>query len=544
MVNNSKERVWLPHLSNSIPKDIYGYSISMYSLALEGWRRGLTLRFENINRSKAQTIFYLADGEKEHRFAVSRGDKVPQTAIKTCINKNLTKEHLIKADVPTPLGRVFEDSNGEKSQIIDYANKIGYPVVIKPVDGTGGKGVIANIADRNELKNAYDYVTKDLKFKNIIIEKHFEGIDCRVYVIEDKVVAATKRIPANVIGDGTSSISKLIKLKEIQRDKNPALYGQKFKIDKESKEMLSQQGYNMESIPQSGERVFLKSKNNVSAGGDSVDVTDELSSEIKKIATDAAKSIPGLVQAGVDLMVNLNNNSAEVIEINSRPHIRAQLFPEEGSGRDIPKAIIDYYFPDTKANHKEPLYYFDFQYIWEGFQSGTYKSISLPNVPRGNLKSEQIILTGNLRNINVGRSIKKIALSLELDGNVEHLENGELSIVISGNYNCIEKFKTNLINILGNNIQISRISKYRYPIKIGFEIINKHLDVKLKQGYNPITLKGIRNDLIKPNRKSKRSTKLSKDKTLDFKRKYNRIINSKSWKLTRPLRKIRAFLKK
>src|SRR5699024_11142728 len=139
----------------------------------------------------------------------------------------------------------------------------------------------------------------------------FEDIDCRVYVIENKAIAAIERIPANVVGDGISSISKLLKRKQRQREMNPALYGRKIRMDKETDNMLKKQNYSMDSIPEKDERVYLKSKNNVSAGGDSVDVTDVLSDEIKQIAIDAAKSIPGLVQAGVDLMVNLEQNKAE-----------------------------------------------------------------------------------------------------------------------------------------------------------------------------------------------------------------------------------------
>lgn len=89
----------MPHLDGYIPREAFGYSISMYSIALEAWRRGLQVRFVDRNQTKSHTVFYLSNGKREHRFAVSRGDKVQIEAIKTCINKDLTKKFLLKAGV-------------------------------------------------------------------------------------------------------------------------------------------------------------------------------------------------------------------------------------------------------------------------------------------------------------------------------------------------------------------------------------------------------------------------------------------------------------
>src|SRR5690625_4265030 len=100
---NEYPKQWLAHLKNSIPQEAYGYTISMYCVALEGWRRGLDLKFINSSRSKAHTLFSLSNEDKEHVFSVSRGDKVPKSAIQICINKNLTKEYLLRSDVPAPL---------------------------------------------------------------------------------------------------------------------------------------------------------------------------------------------------------------------------------------------------------------------------------------------------------------------------------------------------------------------------------------------------------------------------------------------------------
>lgn len=541
---SKEEREWLDHLTTSVPKEAYGYTISLYSIALEGWRRGLTLRFLNQNRKKSETTFTLSDGVKTHRFSITRGDKVPLKAVKICINKDLTKKYLLEAGVPTPEGKVFSVEQ-EKQEIINYAKKLGFPLVIKPVDGTAGHGVIANIKNRSQFLQALCYVTEDLKYKKIIVEKHFEGIDSRVYVIEDKVIGAIKRVPAYVIGDGISTITELIKLKEKERFKNPALYGRRIRIDNEVYNLVEQQGYTMDSIPHKGEQVLLKTKNNVSAGGESIDITDELTDEIKEIAINAGKAIPGLVQYGVDLMINFENNTASVIEVNSRPHITAQLFPEKGKARNIPKAIIDYYFPETKPNYQKPLYYFDFRYVWDSFQNGYTKQITIPDIPKGNLITKKFIITGNLQRINFGSWIQKHVNYMELNGFIEYLTNGNVSLVVSGENNKIEK----LIKLITTNFfakeKIENITEQLYdkPIKVGFEIINEEIDKPLPSGYHPIRLEGIREELLKQRYKINKQSKSKENNKIDYKKEYEKVINSTSWKITKPLRKIKKMFK-
>ena len=542
MKNSDKE--WLEHLTTSIPKEAYGYMISSYSVALEGWRRGLTLSFHNHNKRKTETVFTLSYGSKTHRFSVTRGDKVPIEAVKICINKDLTKQYLMKSGVPTPEGKAF-NSDQHRNEIFNYANKLGYPLVIKPVDGTGGHGVIANIENKSEFLQALKYVTEDLNYKEIIVEKHFDGIDSRVYVIGGKVIGAIKRVQAHVIGDGVSTIEELIKVKEQERFNNPALYGRKLKIDNEVQDLLKRQGHSLNCIPKKGELVLLRTKNNVSSGGESIDITDEITDEIKQIAINAAKAIPGLVQCGVDLIINFEKNTAVVLEINSRPHITAQLFPEKGKARDIPRAIIDYYFPETKANHQKPFYYFEFSHVWDSFQKGNIKQITIPDIPKGNLTSLKFTISGNLQRINFGSWVQELANKLELNGYIEHTTNGNVSIVVSGEVNSIKKFKNelNTSSYIMNKINSINEENYDKPIKIGFEIINEELDEPLPSGYYPVRIEGLRKDLLKSPSKSKKTSNKKYNNEIDYKKEYEKIIKSTSWKITKPLRIIKKIFK-
>src|SRR5699024_10089382 len=149
---------------------------------------------------------------------------------------------------------------------------------------------------------ALSYVRNDLNNTEVIVERHFDGRGYRIYVIGDQVVGAFDRIPANVIGDGENDIKTLLKLKLKERDKNPALFRRPIKIDREMKNLLREKDYTISSVPKQGERVILKTTNNVSSGGDSIDVTDQLTDEIKNIAINAVKAITGLEHAVLDMI--------------------------------------------------------------------------------------------------------------------------------------------------------------------------------------------------------------------------------------------------
>src|SRR5690625_538174 len=532
---NEYPKQWLAHLKNSIPQEAYGYTISMYCVALEGWRRGLDLKFINSSRSKAHTLFSLSNEDKEHVFSVSRGDKVPKSAIQICINKNLTKEYLLRSDVPAPLGANF-NSNATEDEIVTYANKIKYPLVIKPSDGTGGKGVIAKIKSEVEFKKALDYVRNQLNFNDIIVEKHFEGEDFRVYVINNEVIGAIKRVPANVYGNGINTIRELLNQKNKKRNQNPALYRRPIRIDKEMNDMLLNIGYTLDSVPKKNERVFLKSKNNVSVGGDSIDATDELSDEVKQIAVDASNAIPGLVQCGVDLMVNQNSNEGVVLEINSRPHITAQLFPSEGLARDIPKAIIDYYFPNTVSNNKsvESYYYFGVDFVFDSFRKGNANEIMIPKIPDENMQSIMLNASKISTNFDFEKWIWKLALKFNLNGYVEKIAKQKYSISISGNEKSLKKFRDVLKSKSSTDLTIDYIEKEdKEPIKIGFEIIK---DKKAKRQKRSLHKKA--------NKISSEENLPKSNDTVDYKKKYDQIKNSTSWKITKPIRKIKEIYKK
>src|SRR5690625_2520978 len=471
----------LPHLEESIPKEVFGYPISMYSVALEGWRRGLSLKFISGGRVKATTIYKLSYKEKELQFSGIRPEIVTNKAIKICNNKNLTKEYLAKAKISITEGKTF---NNEHSfdEIVTYAHSLDFPVVIKPTNASGGKGVIANIKNKVEFVEALNYVKEELGFKDIIVEKHFEGKDYRVFVVGNQVVGVIHRIPANVIGDGKSTLSELIKNKLNERAKNPAIKNSPIINDKEMDNILSENIYTMESIPMLVDMILLKTKSNISAGGDPIDVIDNIVDEVIENAVNAVKAIPGLFQGGVDVLYNKKTGESVVLEINTQPSIRTHLFPMEGYARDIPKAIIDYYFTETKNNNVKSFLYFDMKNVFKLFQSGVAKEIIIPDHPTGELSSFCMKISGDIskRQLSLQNFLQKQAKKLKISGSIKHLKYNEIIIIASGSQQTVQEFKSIIICQLNNGMKVKEMTEENWnrPVKMGFEILTSKTQKK------------------------------------------------------------------
>lgn len=476
-----KEFEWLPHLENSVPKSIKGYTMSFYSIALEAWRRGISVKFINNYLGKSRVKYQLSLGEKSYDFVSSRGSLIKRKTREICINKIKTKQYLRNANIPTPEGKLFDSETGDE-EIIQYSEEINYPLVVKPSDGAGGEGVIANIKNEQNFIDALKYVRYELGYKEVIVESYFSGEDYRVYVVGDEVVGVIKRIPANIVGDGKTNIEELIKNKNKLRKTSPVLKTSLISIDQELKNMLELERYSLSSVPSKGERVYLKSKGNVSTGGDPVDMTDSITDSAKAVAIKGVQAIPGLHHAGVDLMINPETNQATIIEINSRPSLRTHLFPMIGKARDIPSKLIDYYFPETKLNQKQEMLYFDIEHFWHMFRSGKLTEYKLPVITATNLKSIEITIKGKIENANYGARIRRYAHRFDLNGHVTFLGQNKLSIIVVGEEENIEKFKQILTTEPPKNITIDNLEEkiQNSPVKIGFVIKNAYRDTIIK----------------------------------------------------------------
>ena len=332
-----------------IPKSIK--KISTIILAKEALKR--SIKICHINDYQ-QEMAFLELSYRNH-FEHIWGSDVSKTSFAGCYavqNKALAKSLLSRAKISIAKGRLFHKSKiGEGYKFIE---KIGFPVVIKPFDGEHGDFVFVGIKTRKECNNAIEKVLE--KNSYVLIEKEFKGKEFRIIASRKKFIAAAHRIPANVIGDGIHNIRELIKIKnsDPRRKEGHQSSLTKIKIDGIIRQNLDKQKIGLNYVPNNEEKIYLRKNSNLSTGGDSIDITDQVHPELKKIAIKAVQAIPGLAYAGIDLMTNKDiskkpsKSSYIIVEMGSSPGLRMHHFPSIGKSRNVAKEIIDILFPETK----------------------------------------------------------------------------------------------------------------------------------------------------------------------------------------------------
>jgi cyanophycin synthetase len=273
-------------------------------------------------------------------------------------NKALTKQLLAKDGIEVSKGRAFH--YGKTKEIVKYCKQLGYPVVIKPLGGIQGAKVFVGISSDKEVREILEEYKTGI-YKTILVEKEFHGKEYRIFATKDKFIAATNRVPANVKGDGESSISKLIKIKneDPRRGTGHKKSLVNIKVDGIVKDFLEEQKLTLASIPKKDEIIYLRPNSNLSTGGDSYDVTDITHPEIKKLAPRIIKALPGLAYGGIDYMTDQDITKPPrkghyiIIEINDSPMISMHHFPFEGKERDAASAIVDQLYPESRKAKKK-----------------------------------------------------------------------------------------------------------------------------------------------------------------------------------------------
>lgn len=520
-----KQEGWLEHLVEAVPIAARKNHTSMYTIALEGWRRGLKLKFYNHDQdNKLQIRYSLSDKNKTHYFNGSSGDKVSKEAFEICEDKSMTNHYLLNAEVPIPIGNKF-GVDATNSEIVNFGKEIKFPLVIKPTNGKAGKGVVANIQSEVELRNALHYVREQLGFDEIILEQYVEGEEVRVYVLGDRVLGAANRRPANVVGDGISTINKLVKEKNEFRKYIPHLYFRPIKIDREVKQSIQSLGYTIDSIPKEGERIFLRKISNVSKGGEPIDVTRKLSDLQKNIAINATKAIPGLAHCGVDMIINEDKSSALVLELNTRPGIGSHLFPIEGIATDIPKEIIDFYFPDTKGIDTSSNVYFDFQSIHTSLNAGSTIEIEVAPIISKKIIAKRYVIIGDIELIGYHQWLQKKVFERELNGFVKRIDDKNIEIVIAGTDNDeLVKFKE-IINQGRIEVRIDSEEYWNHPVKLGFDLMDGY--DSMSDGELETEFKRVDNEV--------KSIQKDRDR---LKHKIKLMSQSKTWKYTSSIRNL------
>lgn len=301
-------------------------------------------------RLGTNSLVQLGYGVNQMRFQATITCKTSNIAVDIACNKEETKRMLDMASIPVASGGICVDEEDLENVI----KKIGFPIVIKPLDGNHGKGASINVKNLDDAKAGLAYAKN--YSRRVIVEKFITGYDFRVLVIDNKLVAAAKREPAHVKGDGIQTIQQLID----ETNKDPRRgYGHEnvlteITVDRDTTDLLDKKEYTLQTIPQKDEIVYLKSTANLSTGGTSVDVTDMMHPENIFLCERISRVI-GLDVCGIDIMAEnltqpLKETGGCILEVNAAPGFRMHLAPSEGLPRNVAAPVIDMLYPPGKPS--------------------------------------------------------------------------------------------------------------------------------------------------------------------------------------------------
>lgn len=311
----------------------------------EAKRRGIPVR-----RLNNYSLVQLGLGKNLRRIQATLSDYTSAIAVEIAQDKDDTKRVLGNIGLPVPKGDVARTYE----RALEIVDEIGYPVILKPLDASHGRGISGKIENTDALQAAWDEAREF--GSRIVIEQYAEGRDHRVLVINGRVVACAERIPARVIGDGTSTIAQLIERenKDPRRGVGHTKTLTKLPADSRTANFLRGQGFTFETVLPKDQVAFLRGTANLSTGGTAVDRTDDMHPD-NITACEMAAGIIGLDIAGIDVLTNdisvpFRENNAVIIEVNAGPGIRMHTHPTEGQSRNVGAPIIDMlYPPGTKS---------------------------------------------------------------------------------------------------------------------------------------------------------------------------------------------------
>jgi cyanophycin synthetase len=296
--------------------------------------------------SEDTSYIQLGHGIKQQRFQATVTWKTSIIGHTIADSKAWTKQVLEDAGIPVPRGRVcnsWEDA-------LAAAEAIGYPVVTKPLSGNHGRGITTGITNEAELREGYDAALA--RHETVLVETFIKGEDHRLLVIDNKLVAAARRRPAHVTGNGRSTLKQLIdkENEDPRRGVGHENLLTQIHIDVQTERLISQAGLTLDSVIPDGEVVYLKSTANISTGGTATDLTDDVHPEVKYAAERIGQLI-GLDIIGIDLLAEnlttpLDQQSAGVVEVNAGPGFRMHMAPTHGKGRPVGEHVVDLLFPE------------------------------------------------------------------------------------------------------------------------------------------------------------------------------------------------------
>jgi cyanophycin synthetase len=298
-------------------------------------------------RLNEASLIQLGQGRYQQRIRATMTSLTPALAVDIASDKKMTNQLLAAAGLPVPRSALVRSAD----EAVTSAERIGYPVVTKPLDGNHGRGVGLNLGDEGSVRRGFDRAVGESRAGRVVVETFVHGNDYRVLVIGGRMVAVAERVPAHVTGDGKHTVRELVEI--TNADPRRGIGHEKvltrIALDDKAEELVRSQGFDVDEVPPEGRRVLLAATANMSTGGISIDRTWEAHEDNIEIAEEAARVV-GLDVAGIDFLapditLPVRETGGAIVEVNAAPGFRMHTNPTEGEAQYVAKPVIDALFP-------------------------------------------------------------------------------------------------------------------------------------------------------------------------------------------------------
>lgn len=298
-------------------------------------------------RLNKYSLVQFGHGKYQQRIQATVTSETRHIAVEISCDKEDTHNLLSDLGLPVPKQLMIYS----EKQAIRAARRIGYPVVVKPLNANHGRGVSINLTEDDQVATAFAEAQKFGTSKAVLVESYLTGFDHRMLVVNNELVAVAKRVPGHVMGDGKHNIRELIDI--VNEDPRRGIGHEKvltrLELDSQAKRLMEEAGIDEEKVLDEGEIFYLRSTANLSTGGTAIDVTDIVHPDNRDMAIRSIKAI-GLDVGGVDFLTDDISKSYKEIgggicECNAAPGFRMHVAPSEGQPRDVAGKVMDMLFP-------------------------------------------------------------------------------------------------------------------------------------------------------------------------------------------------------
>ena len=298
-------------------------------------------------RLNKHSLVQFGHGKYQQRIQATITSETRSIAVEISCDKEDTHNLLNDLGLPVPHQRIVYNAR----ETVRAARRIGYPVVVKPLDANHGRGVTINLTQDDQMEAAFDEARAQGKTRAILVESFVTGFDHRMLVVNNELVAVAKRVPGHVIGDGKQTLVELIE--EVNSDPRRGVGHEKvltnLELDKQALRLMEEAGVTEETVLPDGEILYMRSTANLSTGGTAIDMTDVVHPDNRDMAERAIKAV-GLDVGGVDFLIDDISQSYKeiggaIVEVNAAPGFRMHVAPSEGTPRDVSGNVIDMLFP-------------------------------------------------------------------------------------------------------------------------------------------------------------------------------------------------------